>query len=721
MWASGFQLGPYVLVAQIGAGGMGEVWKARDTRLGRLVAVKRLLDPSSLRFESEARAIAALNHPHICQIYDVGADYLVLEYVDGRPLRGPLPASTAVRLARQVASALEAAHAKGILHRDLKPSNVLVTGDGTVKLLDFGIAKLVGGDPDATRTADGTVQGTAAYMSPEQAQGQPIDVRSEVFSFGAMLYEMISGRRAFDGPSVAAVLSAVLRDEPAPLEAPAALAMTVRRCLQKDPAQRFPTMTAVQAALDGASEGRPATQHSSIAVLPFANLSADPEGEYFGDGLAEEIINLLVQAPGLKVIARTSAFAFKGKQEDVRRIAEILDVAHVLEGSVRKAGNRIRVTAQLISARDGSHLWSKRYDRELADVFVIQDEIAQAIAVNLHETFGGGFAGRRRLPQSLPAYEALLRSHYYAYAQADYERSLTALEEAIAMDPEFALAHSGLGSLFLMRFTGQAMPAHDAVPLARRHAQRALEIDPTLPEAHSVLAGIAAMYDYDWAEADRRFGLASAQQIPPLEVRIVRANFYLAHAARGREAVAEMERAVIEDPLSWGASWALAVAYRSVGRDAEADARYAQLADVGPWSAVPAVVLSGNHLARGQFDEALVFAETAYAKNPVLPAGIGQLAGMQARTGNRERSQALVNQLLPGTTFGAPFGLALYHLATGDLDRCADWLERAIEQRDLWVSFLLNVGNIGGRVMWSHSRWPRLAQLMNVAPARSMT
>jgi tetratricopeptide (TPR) repeat protein len=228
------------------------------------------------------------------------------------------------------------------------------------------------------------------------------------------------------------------------------------------------------------------------------------------------------------------------------------------------------------------------------------------------------------------------------------------------------------------------------------------------------------MYDYDWAEADRRFRLAFAQGMPSHEVRMMRTNFFLAHAGRGREAVADMEQAVREDPLHWGASWALAVAYRSVGRDAEADTLYAQLADIGPWSAVPSVVLSGNHLARGQIREALGFAETAYAKNAALPAGIGQLAGMLARTGNRERSEPPVNQLRPGTTFGAPFGLALYYLATGDLDRCADWLEKAIDQRDLWVSFLLNVGNIGGRVMWSSPRWPRLAQLMNVSPKRPM-
>jgi len=335
-WASDLRLGPYELVTPIGTGGMGEVWKARDTRLDRFVAVKRLLSPSPPRFEIEARAIASLNHPHICQIYDVGPDYLVLEYVNGRPLQGPLAADAAVRLARQVANALEAAHAKGILHRDLKPSNVLVTEDGTAKLLDFGVAKLVSTDRDATRTQDGTVVGTAAYMSPEQAQGQPIDVRSEVFSFGAVLYELLAGRRAFEGPSTAAVLSAVLRDEPPPLAAPTALDAIVRRCMQKDPARRFPTMTAVRAALDETAAERPASEQSSIAVLPFANLSADPENEYFGDGLAEEIINLLVQTPGLKVIARTSAFAFRGKQEDIRRIAEILDVAHVLERSVAR-------------------------------------------------------------------------------------------------------------------------------------------------------------------------------------------------------------------------------------------------------------------------------------------------------------------------------------------------------------------------------------------------
>ena len=261
-WKPGVQIGPYVLVSQLGAGGMGEVWKARDTRLGRLVAIKQLTSAHSDRFELEARAIAALNHPHICQIHDVGPDYLVLEYLDGQPLRGPVPPAEAIRLARQIASALEEAHSKGILHRDLKPANIMVTRRGgasdppassIAKLLDFGLAKLVSADPDATRTVDGTVLGTPAYMSPEQAEGKPLDARSDSVSFGAVLYELLSGQRAFGGTSMVEVLSAVLRDDPRPIQAPPALERIVRRCLQKPLAQRFQTMGDLRAALEQAA------------------------------------------------------------------------------------------------------------------------------------------------------------------------------------------------------------------------------------------------------------------------------------------------------------------------------------------------------------------------------------------------------------------------------------------------------------------------------------
>jgi serine/threonine protein kinase len=345
---------------------MGDVYRARDTRLQRDVAVKVLAGALAgdahrqQRFQQEARTVAAMNHPNVCQIYDVGPDYLVLELVEGRELRGPCSPPEAIRLSLQIADALHAAHSHGILHRDLKPSNVLVTSSGAAKLLDFGIAKLETPGRDVALTADGAIVGTVAYMSPEQAQGKALDARSDIFSFGAVLYELLSGRGAFERDTVAEVFTALLREEPPPFDAPPALERIVRRCLNKDRALRFQTMAELRAALAAVE---PAAKTRSIAVLPFANMSGDKENEYFSDGLADEIINALAKLPGLKVIARTSSFAFKGRNEDVRRIAEMLGVTTILEGSVRRAGNRLRVTSQLITAADGTHLWSERYDR----------------------------------------------------------------------------------------------------------------------------------------------------------------------------------------------------------------------------------------------------------------------------------------------------------------------------------------------------------------------
>ena len=314
----GHRLGPYEIVGPIGAGGMGEVYKAIDTRLGRTVAIKTLDGAHSERFQQEARAVAALNHPHICVLYDVGPGYLVMEYIDGQPLHGPLPLNEALHVAAQVADALEAAHAKGILHRDLKPANIMMTTSGA-KLLDFGLAKIIAeATDDATRTMAGTVLGTASYMSPEQAQGKAADARSDVFSFGAVLYELLTGKRVFERESLLDTLNAVVRDEPRPPDSPAS--SVVMRCLAKQPEKRFQTIADVRAALQQLRSGPADIVQAapSIAVLPFANMSQDAGDEYFSDGLAEEIINALVQVPGLKVIARTSAFAFKGKNEDIR-------------------------------------------------------------------------------------------------------------------------------------------------------------------------------------------------------------------------------------------------------------------------------------------------------------------------------------------------------------------------------------------------------------------
>jgi serine/threonine protein kinase len=439
---AGTKLGPYEILAPIGAGGMGEVYRARDPRLDRAVAIKVSAAQFSERFEREAKAIAALNHPNICQVYDVGPDYLVMEFIEGAPLSGPLNLDVALRHAVQIADALSAAHAKGITHRDLKPANILVTASG-IKLLDFGLAQLglsrdadgpgAGAGSTATigLTQAGTILGTAAYMSPEQAEAKPVDARSDVFSFGLVLYEMLSGRRAFTGDSTIAIMAAILHKQPAPLPVPPPLQNILARCLQKSPADRFQSMAQVKEALLAAHSGisSPGAAVSgvsplppSIAVLPFANMSTDKEQEYFSDGLAEEIINLLAQIPGLKVIARTSAFAFRGKEQDIRGIAETLGVAHVLEGSVRRAGPRIRVTAQLIRAEDGGHLWSKRYESEMTDVFAIQDEISAAIVQELQLNLTG-HSLVKRAATNVPAYEATLegRHHLTQFTPASLE------------------------------------------------------------------------------------------------------------------------------------------------------------------------------------------------------------------------------------------------------------------------------------------------------------
>jgi serine/threonine protein kinase/Tfp pilus assembly protein PilF len=753
--ASGTRLGPYAVTSLIGAGGMGEVYKAADTRLSRTVAIKVLAehvasDPEQRqRFEREAKAISSLNHPHICALYDIGMhdgiQFLVMEHVDGealaqRLMRGALPVQDALRLAIEMADALGAAHARGIVHRDFKPANVMLTTRGA-KLLDFGIAKVVadlGTGAHARQaltllpagTFHGHAIGTVSYMSPEQARGLLVDRRTDVWAFGCVLFEMLTGNKAFDGGTAADTTLAILEREPnlaaIPSAAPAVVRRVLQRCFEKSAERRFDNMgeiaTELRDALAAVRAASTQEDRPSVAVLPFVNMSADPENEYFSDGLTEEILNALTEIPGLRVIARTSAFAFKGKNEDVRRIAETLGVTSIVEGSVRKAGTRIRVTAQLIHASDGSHLWSKRYDREFADVFAVQDEIAVAIAEALRVTIVPQSVETRRRASSVEAYELFLEAqfHFRKSTFEGFKRSSALCEQAIAVDPEFALGHFGLGRNLFILYTGSIVPPHDAVPRIRKHVEDALNLDPSLPEGHALLGSMAALYDYNWAEADRRFRLATASGSMSFDVRFQRTNYFLAHAGRGAEAVEDLNRARADDPLNSALTWVLGVALRSAHRDVEADKMYLKTLDIddGYVSTIAAVVLSGNCLERGEVREALTFAEKAHTRYSQLPWAIGQYAGVLARVGETDRSRALVAQLHPGTAFGAPFGLALAAIGANDLDEAADWLEKAIEQRDLWVSFLLNVGNIGGRVMWSNPKWPRLAALMNVPPSR---
>ncbi len=719
VWEPGSSVGPYVLGEIIGAGGMGDVWKARDTRLGRTVAIKRLRGAGAA-FEHEARAIASLNHPHICTLHDVGADYLVMEYVEGEPLAGPFDPAETVRLALQIVTALEAAHAGGVIHCDLKPANVLVSR-GRVKLLDFGVARLHGGaGADATVTVDGSlVAGTPAYMAPEQAQGQPPDARSDIFSVGTVLYEMLSGRRAFTGASTADIVSAVLRDEPAALHAPEALTRIVGKCLEKPPSRRFQSMAELRAALEIVSPG--ATHYMpSIAVLPFANMSSDPEQEYFSDGLTEEIINALAHVPGLKVIARTSAFAFKGQHADIRRIAAALGVTNVLEGSVRKSGSRIRITAQLIKVEDGCHLWSEKFDRELEDVFAVQDEIAGAIATALRGQLAVGAAARRAHTPSVPAYEAFLmaRHHQWRMTPDALQQSRVCFEQALALDPSFALAHTGLAEHFHILGSGLGGRAREAAAQVRPSAERALALDPDLPEAHAWLGILATTYEYDWAEGERRFSLATAAEPVAPRLRHLNGYFHLRFTARRAEAIAHHRLALEEDPLNLIIRVGLVASLTSGGRHAEAASELRRLMEIDPGFHAAYSLLSLN-VATAPLQEAVTFAERGVALADWSPGTTGLLAGLLRRSGDDHRADLLLSQLGDPAEYGAGVGFALYHLACGDADRAIDFIMALADQRHPLVMMIL-VGGPYLPALQSSSRWPSLADRLNLpAPLRT--
>jgi len=711
-WAAGTQLGPYELLAPLGAGGMGEVWKARDTRIDRTVAIKRLKAAHLERFKREARAIAALNHPHICQLYDLGPDYLVMEYVEGVPISSPLPAAEAVRLAIQIAAALEEAHGKGIIHRDLKPANILNTSKG-VKLLDFGLAKMEAATASADDTLSmaltepGMIMGTVAYMSPEQAQGLPVDARSDVFSFGAVLYEMLSGRRAFRGQTAIATITAVVKEDPAPVSASPAIQSIVGRCLAKQPSQRFQTIAEVKTALEqvGQTEDAP---RPSIAVLPFANMSGDKEQEYFSDGLAEEIINVLAHIPDLRVIARTSAFAFKGQNTDIRKIAETLGVTHVLEGSVRKAGNRVRVTGQLITAHDGSHIWSERFDREMEDVFAIQDEIAGAIASALKMRLSPDAAARRHTPP-LPAWEAMLKARHYMqkWTPDSLARAKQSYLEATQLDQQFALAHAELGLLYFVLACEGQVTAPEAAARMQAEAREALALDPSLAEALAVLA-LVAVLDYNWKEAGRQFDLALAREALSPLVRYFYSAFYLCSVGRMQEAMEQVKRALREDPLNV----LLRICpgeYLLAEGDPAGEASLLKVLELNENAWIAMLWLAAFYVTSGRTPEAQTLAARAY--DLVLNA-TGFVAGFAKLSGDGQRAEALLAVLGSTDTYGVPAHYFIYYMVCGELDVAAGWLQKMIEQRDTRAPWLLP--HLFGLGFTASPYWPKLAKMMNL-------
>ena len=742
----------YEILEKLGEGGMGVVFKAHDKVLGRSVAIKFLplaqgeSADRKARFLQEARAASALNHPNIITIHEIlsteKGEAIVMEYIRGRTVSeivgsGRVPPADALKIGMQTADALAAAHAIGIIHRDLKPANVMVTPEGLTKVLDFGLAKLesesgaleMGGDEITRsiqinappRTAEGAIVGTVAYMSPEQAEGRKIDTRSDIFSFGALLYEVLTGRRTFHGKSSLQTLTAVLRDQPQTFlqsgiaDIPPDVEAIVMRCLRKDADQRWQSIADVKDALErqyfglraGATVNANASglwkqsrsaAHStpSIAVLPFLNLSSDKENEYFSDGLAEEIINALTHVPNLRVTARTSAFVFRGTQQDIRRIGETLGVASVLEGSVRRSGNRVRISVQLIGAAEGNNLWSERYDREMTDVFEIQDEISRTIVETLKARLSASPSSPelstiapslvKRYTENLDAYNLFLKGRFEVYkmTREGLDKSLEYFTQAIALDPSYALAYDGIGYCWYNKgFLGFVAP-REAMPKARAAVRRALELDDSLAEAHATLGIIQAIFDWDWVGAEqelrRAIELNPASPVP----RYLYAFHFLRPVGRNEDAIREIETALAVDPLSPLFGSHLAFLYFIARRYDEAAARFQEVIAANPDYYLAHAMMGMCCSVAGRHDEALAAyarASHADAETKFVPSLI---AMTMASSGRLAEAEQLAGQLRrrAETDYITPASIAYIYVAMGDFDRAFEMLDRAAVERD---------------------------------------
>jgi serine/threonine protein kinase/Tfp pilus assembly protein PilF len=569
----------YRIIERVGEGGMGVVYKALDTKLNRTVALKflppRLLcnDEAKTRFEHEAKAASALNHPSIATIHEIddveGRCFISMEYLEGGSLREllkdkELSMKEILDLALQIGEGLSAAHESGAVHRDLKPDNIMLTKRGLAKITDFGLAKLRG----VTRlTREGTTLGTLQYMSPEQVQGKATDHRSDIFSFGTVLYEMVTGQLPFKGDNEAAVIHSILTWDPEPVgrsrsDLSGEIEGIIAKALAKQVDSRYQGAGDMLADLrrvrdtisaeKSKADAQPVEHRPSIAVLPFTNLSADPDQEYFCDGMAEEIINALTHIEDLRVVARTSAFAFKGKSGDIREIGKQLEVESLLEGSVRKAGARVRITAQLVSVADGYHIWSEKFDREMEDIFDIQDEISLAIVDRLKVKLLGKNKAEltKRHTENLEAYQLYLKGRYFwnRRTKGALKKAVGYFKQAIEKDPAYAFAHFGLADAYEILYSYGHVPLKEAYPNAKKAVLRALELDDSLAGAHTSLAEIKKTFENDPEGAEQEFKRA-IELNPGYATAHHWYSILLGETGRFKEALEEGERALELEPM----------------------------------------------------------------------------------------------------------------------------------------------------------------------------
>jgi serine/threonine protein kinase/tetratricopeptide (TPR) repeat protein len=760
---AGTRLGPYEILTPLGAGGMGEVYRARDARLGREVAVKVLPerlagDPRALsRFEREARAVAALSHPNILAIHDFGEEqgvrYAITELLEGQTLRERLARERlswrkAAEIGVAIADGLSAAHMRSIVHRDLKPENIFLTTGGHVKILDFGLARADAGPlehvtaaPTASAATEaGTVLGTLGYMSPEQVSGSPADARSDIFSLGCVLYEMLTGRRAFSGESPGQTMAAILRDQPAEVtvsgtEVPEGVDRIVRRCLEKGPGERFQSAGDLSFALkeslgSGLSKSAPKQpalsrrtgsllvgaaialiavllifrylgrsagpgRIESLAVLPLANLSGDPQQEYFADGMTEELITALAKVSALRVVSRTSAMRYKSSTKALPEIAKELGVDAIVEGSVTRSGSQVKITAQLIDAPRDRHLWADSFQRDLKDVLALQGEVARAIA---------GEIGVRLTPQERSrltekktvnpeAYEAYLKGNYHLFRRTatDAQKSLEYFQQAVEKQPGYALAYAGMAEAYESA-AGSAQGAlspKEAFPKAKAAAMRAAELDSTLGEPYVSLAWSSFVFDRDWTTAENQF--QRALRLSP-NYSTAHENYatFLSRMGRFDEALREAKRAQELDPLSLSVNTMMGINLGLARRDDEAIPWFRRVLDMDPNFLRAHFGLGLSLVHKKRYDEAITELQKAVELSGGGAAQLGALGYAYAVANRRAEALEIVERLNERSRehYVPPAMVATVFSGLGDKDQAMAWLEKAIEEHDPWLTGL---------------------------------
>ena len=709
----------YRIIEELGRGGMGVVYKAEDTRLKRIVALK-FLAPSAVgsreektRFVHEALAAAALNHPNICTIHEIDEvdgpwpdrqTFIAMEYIDGQSLKekiqsGLMKIEEALDIAVQIVEGLQEAHQHGIVHRDIKPANIMITTKGQAKIMDFGLAKLAG---RTHLTQSGTTIGTPAYMSPEQTRGEVVDQRTDIWSLGVVMYEMVTGQLPFKGEYEQAVIYSILNEEPQPPTAlrsdlPEELEHIIVKALAKDPDKRYRKVEELLQTLrnlkkkvkfqNSAEETEMEEPTPSIAVLPFSNISADPEQEYFCDGMAEEIINALTQIDGLRVVARTSAFAFKGKNVDIREIGRVLNVSTILEGSVRKAGNRVRITAQLINVADGYHLWSEKYDRNLEDIFAVQDEISLKITQELKGQLFGEEKDKlvRKPVEDLEAYQLLLKGRYFAnrMTRKDIETAIKYYQKALDRLPDFADAYAAISAAHTVQSMLGYTSGKKSWEYARQAALQALNLDRKQVDAHMTLGLVKLYQDWDWQGAQKEFQIA--HQLNPQNVTVhTFLALYNLVLGKMETALQEARLALELDPISPRTNITLAVHLIRADKLEEAKEQIAKIMELVPDHPFAHYLLGQIFVLQNNFEEAITHYKASLEQSGETGLLLAALGWAYGRAGKKEEALSYLRALEQRTRKEpqSPVLFTRIYAALNDFDRAFEYLEKAYREHD---------------------------------------